>query len=221
MPKKASKAKIHDIVEEASKESFPASDAPAWGAKQTQAPKADHNTAEVLLHEHEIILKMIHALDQLVEDLQRNKPIQKDKISDTQEFMHTFVEGYHHRKERRSLLHAVRSGQINANEYPRAFFKQEQEKARKLGEELDKLSSALPNTTTQNESLIKLLLEIKGFYFSHIQNEEQLIFPLIGLLDKDFQESLFEQIQKIEKQFGPEIQKHILQITQNISRENK
>lgn len=217
MPKKASKAKTQDIVEEASEESFPASDSPAWG-KKSEAPAADHNTAEMLLHEHQIILKMIKAMDQLVENLQRNKPISKDKISDTQEFMHTFVEGYHHRKERRSLICAIRSGKIKATEYPRELFKQEHEKARKLEQELDQLSTALPNTVPQNEQLIKLLLEIKGLYFSHIQNEEQLIFPLIKLLDKDFQESLFLQMQKIEKQFGPEIQKHILQITQNIAK---
>jgi hemerythrin-like domain-containing protein len=218
MPKKATKAKTHDIVEEASEESFPASDAPAWGTKETMAPKPDHNTAEMLLHEHQTILQMIKAMDHLVEDLQRNKPIPKEKISKTQEFIRTFVEDYHHRKERRSLICAVRSGKIKANEYPRTLFKQEHKKAQKLEQELDELSTALPNNIPQNDQLIKLLLEIKGLYFSHIQHEEQLIFPLIKTLDKDFQESLYLQMQKIEKQFGPEIQKHIAQITQDISK---
>ncbi len=216
MPKKSAKP---DIVQEASEESFPASDAPAWGTRESPPPTVDHNTAEILLHEHQVILKMIKGIDQLVENLQRNKPIGKEKISDTQEFIHTFVEGYHHRKERRSLLHAIKSGQLKAKEYPHDFFIQEHKKARQLEQKLEQLSQVMPNdSSSQNDQLIKTLLEIKGLYFTHIQNEEQLIFPLIKLLDKNLQESLFTQIQKIEQQFGPEIQKHILQITENISK---
>lgn len=132
-----------------------------------------------LVHEHEIILKMLGGLENMAMALREHRQVEVAALREAVEFMQTFADKCHHAKEEDLLFpELVRAG-LPETTGPVAVLKSEHARARvcvgKLAAAIDVYESSDPAGPAQ---IIAAVGCIKELYPQHIAKENDIFFPM-------------------------------------------
>jgi len=157
-----------------------------------------------LKHEHELIKRMLGALEAASERLARGERVPPDLLDDARAFVRGFADECHHGKEEQALfpLLAKRSDLLRTG--PVRILASEHDVGRKLMAELaeatDEMRAGVPKAEAHARRTIDLYTRMLR---RHIEKEERILFPLAEMQLKPADEAaLTRQFEAIEARMG-------------------
>ena len=161
------------------------------------------NTAIATLRkEHEAILKMLEAAEEVTRQLSRNEPVAPETLSGLLEFLRVFADRCHHGKEEEHLFPLLEQKGLPRVGGPIGVMLFEHEQGRALIKEMGDASEAYSQGQTDAGELwaqaargyIELLR-------SHIMKENNILFMMADrLLSDSEQEALSEAFERVENE---------------------
>jgi hemerythrin-like domain-containing protein len=132
-----------------------------------------------LMHEHEIILKMVGALENMAAALREHRSVELAALREAVEFMRTFADKCHHAKEEDLLFPALVAAGLPETTGPVAVLKSEHARARvcigNLAAAIDVYDSDEPSGRAQIIAAVGCITEL---YPQHIAKENNVLFPI-------------------------------------------
>lgn len=210
-------------IDEASKESFPTSDPPAWTLGTTveiqDAKKhGKQGIKDILAAEHQQIRLVLNELNELIKALEDGKIVDVQLLRNISSYLHHFVDECHHPKEE-LLFPKLTSGEQHPSDYVMKDLKHEHEAGKKLHLGLEKIAKRYTEAKwNESQNLIHLLKELKMLHLNHLAKEEEYIWPSIErVLTEAEKKAILESFIKIEKEIGPNSHQHFIQLVSQIT----
>lgn len=163
-----------------------------------------------LKHEHRIIEQGLRALNGICLRLHVGEPIPSNALSRVVEFIKTFADHFHHRKEEEHLFPALERQGIQREGGPLGMMEREHEIERQLLAELD---SAIAAYQSGDEEAGLHFAEAARRYtdhlIGHVQKEDNVLFRIAEeIMDEEEQESLMEAFKRAEAEMGEGVLEH-------------
>jgi hemerythrin-like domain-containing protein len=132
-----------------------------------------------LVAEHDVILRVLDALEREAEQVEAGAPIRTDFFTSAIDFVRQFADGIHHRKEEGILFPALAGAGIPNEGGPIGVMLYEHDEGRAHIRGMD---SALGNAAKGDaQSRHTLIRETRGYVSllrAHIMKENQILFPM-------------------------------------------
>lgn len=134
---------------------------------------------DILMEEHQVILRVITALERGADQLERGGPVQPEFFTDAARFIKGFADGCHHRKEEGVLFRAMQTHGMPVNGGPIGVMMAEHEQGRMytrgMAEAAERLSRgdepARADVVANARGYAELLRQ-------HIEKENGILFPM-------------------------------------------
>lgn len=174
-----------------------------------------------LLEDHKIILRMLRSLNQSIDLLEKGEQI-KPKIFDKAiDFIHLFIDKFHHRKEEEILFGLIEEdGCSTENDLVKILSKEHSLASSYIA----KFEAAVLRFRQGDEAARNDIIE-NGRNFlvllsHHIHKENTVLYPLINqLLSEDDQKRLLKEFRKIKQEFGSLAYKKYHDLVEELERE--
>jgi hemerythrin-like domain-containing protein len=137
------------------------------------------NPIDMLTYEHKYILKGVHGLSVIDEELDRDEPADPALRHRIVEFMRNFADACHHAKEEAALFPAMESKGVPRTGCPLGGLRAEHEKGRKLASALGDAADAYADgNSSAVEAIRHAIAGIRQLYPNHIWKEDEMVFPM-------------------------------------------
>ena len=148
------------------------------------------NSTELLMADHEIILKAVHILEAICDQTERREAVDKSDVRSLLTFLRDFADGAHHVKEEAILFPALMQAGMAMHEGPLRVMAYEHERGRALIAAMDEALGRNDNYdfVMYARRYIKLLTE-------HIEKENYVLFDIAD------QKLMDDEDQKIAEAF--------------------
>ena len=159
------------------------------------------NTAtSVLRNDHEAILRMLDATEEVARQLQKGVSVAPDTLTDLQEFFQIFADRCHHGKEEDLLFPFLESRGIPRNGGPIGMMLQEHDMGRRfIGQMVAASGEYAAGTKGAGERWSVAAREYSSVLRAHIDKENNILFVMAErILSDSDQAKLAEAFEKIE-----------------------
>ncbi len=137
------------------------------------------NPIHLLVHEHKYILKVVHALSVIDDDLGRGRPVDVELIRKVVLFMRDFADKCHHAKEEAILFPAMEKKGVPKTGCPLQGLTLEHVKGRELVTSLATAAEAHAGGHSDALAAIRGAISgIRQLYPNHIWKEDEMVFPM-------------------------------------------
>jgi hemerythrin-like domain-containing protein len=155
---------------------------------------------QVLRQEHEAILKMIGAAEEVARRLERNEAVRQEMLANILEFFRVFADQCHHFKEEELLFPLLESKGLPREGGPTGVMLAEHEQGRQLIREMSAAVEAY--STNVSEAGLRWAQAAKGYAAllgGHIFKENNVLFRIAEqMLTPAEQATLAEGFEKLE-----------------------
>jgi len=153
---------------------------------------------ELLVHEHEVIGKVLDGAEAEAQRLRRTGEVRRERLGKMVDFWKNFVDRCHHTKEEKHLFPALEERGVPGESGPIAVMLQEHEEGRQAVRALaEALQAKTPGRAAQ--VLAERLEAYVGLLRPHIEKENNVLFPLADrVLSAGDQEKLLRAFEKVE-----------------------
>ncbi len=134
---------------------------------------------EILSAEHQVILRVIQALDTAAENLSAGQPVRSGFFLQAAEFVKGFADGCHHRKEENVLFKTMTQYGLSTQSGPVAVMLYEHEAGRQYIRGLREAAAALEaGDEAARERVVYNARGYAGLLRQHIMKEDNILFPM-------------------------------------------
>lgn len=159
---------------------------------------------EILKHEHRIIERGLRALDGISARLASGQPVRPEPLSQLLDFIRTFADRCHHRKEEEHLFPTLERHGIMRAGGPIGVMLEEHEAGRRLVAELSRaLEAHLSGDHAAGRHLANAARRYIELLTEHIQKEDTILFRIAeDILDEAEKARLAEAFEQAEVELG-------------------
>jgi hemerythrin-like domain-containing protein len=152
-----------------------------------------------LRKDHEIIEKVLKALEVTVSLFKEGNDINIDIMRDTADFITNFIDRCHHGKEEEGLFPALNECGLPKEQGPIAVMLMEHEEGRRLANMLSKAIEDYSKDPKYKDEIIKIAESYIALITHHIWKENNILFNLADMLLSDKAESINKRLDDIEE----------------------
>ena len=169
------------------------------------------NPIHMLVHEHQYILKVVHALSVVDDDLDRGRPVDAELIRKVVLFMRDFADKCHHAKEEAILFPAMERKGVPKTGCPLQGLVAEHVKGRQLVTALAAAADAYAQGSPDAvEALRGSISGIRQLYPNHIWKEDEMVFPMAErLFSPEELEGMQLLFDKAEVELGQDHERYV------------
>jgi hemerythrin-like domain-containing protein len=165
------------------------------------------NAIADLVHEHEIILKVVEGLKPVAAALRAHRKVEVATLRDAVAFMRTFADKCHHGKEEDLLFPALVGAGVPDRGGPVGVLKAEHEQARACVGKLEEATERYARGERPAAEMIAHAIDCIGdLYPQHIAKENNVLFPMAErVLAAPMLERLHAKFEAVEEALGADV----------------
>ena len=152
-----------------------------------------------LRKDHEIIEKVLKALEVTISLLKEGKSIPLDILNDTIDFVTNFIDRCHHSKEEEGLFPELNARGLPIDQGPIAVMLREHEEARRLADGLKDAIDRYAKDSNAKDELITLLENYVALLSQHLWKENNILFNLADSILSDKPDEVTSKLKAIEE----------------------
>lgn len=156
-------------------------------------------STESLRKDHDLISKVLKAMEVTIELLQKNTTIPESILRPVIDFTKNFTDICHHGKEEESLFPALEKTGMPKNIGPIAVMLMEHEISRRLGTKMEE-SAAHYLDTGESQDLISYMQQYVEHVSEHLWKENNRLFMMAEMRLNNNSEQVRKSLQQIEEQ---------------------
>lgn len=177
---------------------------------------------EELSSEHQVILRVLAAVERTVERVERGEAVRPGFFLDTADFIKGFADGCHHRKEEGVLFPAMAQQGVPVQGGPIGVMLAEHEQGRiytrgmrQAAERWDTGEAGAAEETTLNARGYAVLLR------QHIHKEDNILFPMADrVIPVELHAQVWEDFEKVEhEETGEGVHEKFLALAERLEQE--
>jgi hemerythrin-like domain-containing protein len=163
-----------------------------------------HDPVHVLMHEHEVIKKVVAGLDKIATRLEGGNQVDPETLRAVVRFLREFADRCHHAKEEGILFPAMQAKGVPASGCPLEGLLGEHRQARALvtafAEAVDAYAAG---RAAAGREIVDAARKIVALYGSHMWKEDEMVFPMVDrLFSPAERDELFERFEEAEEEIG-------------------
>ncbi len=154
---------------------------------------------EILISEHRMIERVIHALEIAATSLKNSKDVRPGFFVDAADFIKGFADGCHHKKEEGILFMTMAENGFPVEGGPISVMLLEHEQGRKLTRAMHEATLKLVDDPAARVAVIENALGYAALMKQHIMKETNVLFPMADrLIPAKDQEKMTESFEHFE-----------------------
>ncbi|MBI4279125.1 MAG: hemerythrin domain-containing protein [Armatimonadetes bacterium] len=176
------------------------------------------SSTQILKAEHQVILKVIRALDAIIQDMRAGGAAPTDRIRTIVQFSRLFVDRCHHGKEEACLFPCLERRGVPREGGPIGVMLAEHEEGRRLVRTISDLVDAYADARDRHQ-LMALCAGYVGLLSGHIAKEDGVLFAMAEhvLADADEAEILRGYTAVDASEGGPAAREALMHLTDEVA----
>lgn len=157
-----------------------------------------HKPTDILMREHEAIVRVLDAADQEVACIARTGKIHTQRVRELADFFRNFADRCHHAKEEKHLFAAMHARGMPMESGPLAVMLREHEQGRQC---IRTIATAVAGEPSPGQAgLVKEnLAAFSAMLRAHIQKEDNVLYTMANrILSHEDQAALLEAFDRVE-----------------------
>ncbi len=178
-------------------------------------------STDMLMHEHRIIEKMLHVLSNYSIKLEQKKKVQPAQLRACMDFIRTFADTCHHRKEEGVLFAEMEAHGMPSNGGPVGVMLAEHEMGRNyvkgMARAIDDYENCVANA---DQEFAKNARGYIGLLSQHINKEDNILYPMADDMLSDMDAELVERFEDVEKKLGEGVHEKYENIVKELEKDS-
>jgi hemerythrin-like domain-containing protein len=176
---------------------------------------------DILSEEHQVILRVISALESATSHLEAGQPVNPDFFLDATDFIKGFADGCHHRKEEGVLFKAIVDNGMPAQGGPVGVMLYEHEQGRTFTRGMREAAQKLQaGDSSAKAGLIKNARGYASLLRMHIHKEDNILFPMANkVIPVEQHDAVFTGFEQVEhEETGEGVHEKYLALAEKLER---
>ncbi len=180
------------------------------------------NATQTLMNEHQVILRVINALEHVARSLDEGQAVRPGFFLDAADFIKGFADGCHHHKEEGVLFVAMQKNGLPVQGGPLGVMLAEHEQGRILTRGMRQAAELLQNGQAgAAPDVVSNALRYAALLRQHIAKEDNVLFPMADrVIPADQHEQVEQGFEQVEhEETGAGVHEKYLALAEKLEQE--